>query len=140
VRAPSKNRQRTVHERSGRAIGDLVLVQAAERPGAVRIALVKSGAIAARLVLGPRGGGRTRLRALVEEIYFQGAPRSRSAASSRGAAREASRALLLSWLRRQPPGVPALDPTDDPGPDEACARIHRYAAALLRGETGVTFR
>lgn len=140
VRAPSQNRQRAVHERSGRTIGDLVLVQGAERPGAVRIALVKGGAIAARLVLGPRGGGRARLRALVEEIYFQGAPRSRSTASSRGAAREASRALLLSWLRRQPPGIPALDPTDDPGPDEACARIHRYAAALLRGETGVTFR
>jgi hypothetical protein len=151
-RGPVNNRQRTVHARTGRAVGDLVLVQIAERTGSVRLALVKDGALAARVVLGPRGGGRTRLRALVEEIYFSSAPLSRPSRPSRppgpprpprtsgGAAREASRALLLSWLRQQPPGVPALDPTDDPGPDEACARIQAYASALRRGEMGVTFR
>ena len=106
----------------------------------MRLALVKDGALVARLVLGPRGGGRTRLRELVEEVYFSSVPSSRASARTRAAAREASRALLLSWLRRQPLSAPSLDPTEDPGPDEACARVFRYAAALLGGETDVTFR
>src|SRR5262249_34259172 len=61
VRAPAKTRQRAVHARRGNMIGNLVLVQHAERAGAVRVALVRDGGIAARVVLGPRGGGRERL-------------------------------------------------------------------------------
>lgn len=141
ARAPARNRQRAVHARRGRAIGDLVLVQRAERSSAVRVALVKNGALAARLVLGPRGGGRERLRSLVEELYFLGRAFPGPSKSLRGARNEAaSRALLLSWLRRQPQGPPPLDPTDDPGPAEACARILAAASALRRGETDVMFR
>ena len=142
ARAPAKNRQRAVHARRGRAIGNFVLVQTAERTGAVRVALVKDGSLAARVVLGPRGGGCKRLRALVEEIYFPGIGGRRSPPkSSRTAMSEtAFRALILSWLRTQRPGLPALDPTDDPGPDEACARILAQASALRKGETHVTFR
>lgn len=158
-RAPSENRQRAVHARRGNPPGDLVLVQSAERSGAVRVALVKDGALAARLVLGPRGGGHKRLRTLVASLYFPAtnAPIGRAARvapappagsgrqpsskpTRRSASREASRALLLSWLRRQPPSIPAFDPTDDTGPDAVCARIFRYASALQRGERDVFYR
>ena len=69
-RAPSGNRQRTVRARRGALPGNLVLVQRAEAPGSVRVALVKDGRLAARVVLGPRGGGGERLRRLVGAIYF----------------------------------------------------------------------
>jgi hypothetical protein len=96
-RAPAQNRQIAVHERTGRPIGNLVLVQSAERPGAVRVALVKDGSLAARIVLGPRGGGRERLREAVERLYFPSRPRKTPAAGGRRPAEPGP-------ARRPPPG------------------------------------
>lgn len=135
---PLHNVQRTVHERGRAPSGHVVLLLPAPRGRSVRAYLIEDGRLAARILLGPRGAGRARLRSLLEATYFTVGTGSRSARRPRLSGNP--QALISSWLRRQAGVVPAFDPTDAAGPEEAFDLAIRYAESLRRGEWDVVHR
>lgn len=135
---PAGNVQRIVHDRPARPSGDLLLLLPAPRGRAIRVHLIRQGRLMARVLVGPKGAGRRRLRTLIEAIYFT-AESSRNRPSRRRPAGN-PHALIASWLKRQPGLVPAFDPTDSPGPEEAFDRALRYAESARNGDWAVVHR
>ena len=156
--APRANRQRLVHERETRAPASLVILLQAARTRIVNAHLLRGGALLARIPLGPRGGGSSRLLDGLRRSYFEGedaccgrenggsgagrhaaGPGGRRAPRPRHSGRRDA-ALLLSWLARQVSPAAAFDPTDAATPEDALTLALRYATSLRRGETGVVYR
>ncbi len=116
---PAANVVRDVHRHGRRlSLESLLIVEPAEPPAVLRVFLVRAGRLVARVPIGRRGGGLSRLAALLDERFFHQAPDA--------GGRDLDGEIVARWLVAHE-RVVAFDPTDLPSADDVVDRLRTLA-------------
>jgi len=124
---PSANVQREIHRRRGRAarLLSILILEPAEPPAVLRAYLIRDGRLVGRTRIGPRGGGLSRVRRVLEDHFFS-APMGPTPLP--GADLDVE--VVARWLAAHRDRVVAFDPTDLRTSDEVIDRLKWF---LLQG-------
>lgn len=122
---PQGNTQREIHPRPGRArrLRSILILEPAEPPTVLRAYMIREGRLLARIGIGPRGGGLTRVRRLLDDHYFS-APSGPTPATGAGVDVE----IVVRWLAANRDRVVAFDPTELRSSDEVIERLKWFLA------------
>jgi len=106
---PEKNVQRRLHATEGRGarLRSILILEPAEAPAVLRAYLIHEGRLIARVGIGPRGGGLTRIERILDDYFFF-APDGPTPIAGPDLDVE----LVVRWLASNRDRAVAFDPTN----------------------------
>jgi len=122
-REPERNVQRELHPRGGRAarLRSILILEPAAPPLVLRAFLIRHGRLIERVGVGPRGGGLSRIRRVLEDHFFFAPEGPRGLEGP-----DLDVELVARWLAANRDRVVAFDPTDLRGADEVVERLRWF--------------
>jgi hypothetical protein len=120
---PEQNVQRRTHPRRGRAawLDSILILEPAAPPSVLRACLIRSGRLVCRVNIGPRGGGLSRIRRILDDCFFS-APEGPTVVQGPDLDVE----LVVRWLASNRDRVVAFDPTDLRSSEEVVERLRWF--------------
>lgn len=122
-RKPSKNVQRRVEPRRGRAarLQSILILEPGAPPDVLRAYLIREGRLIDSVAIGPRGGGLMRIRRVLDDWFF-----SAPAGPTTIAGPDLDVEIVVRWLATNRDNVVAFDPTDLRSSDEVIERLRWF--------------
>jgi hypothetical protein len=118
---PQANMQRHVHEGRGARLRSILILEPAEPPSVLRAYLIHEGRLVARVGIGPRGGGLSRIERVLHDYFFF-APDGPSPVTGPDLDVE----LVVRWLATARDRAVAFDPTTLRSPQEVTERLRWF--------------
>jgi hypothetical protein len=109
TRKPKKNVQRRLHSKAlrGERLRSILILEPAEAPSVLRAYLIHEGRLVARVGIGPRGGGLSRIERILDDYFFFGPDGPTPVAGP-----DLDVELVVRWLASNRDRAVAFDPTD----------------------------
>ncbi len=122
-RKPTANVQRRIEPKQGRArrLRSILILEPAEAPAVLRAYMIRAGRFIDKVEIGPRGGGLTKVKRLLEHHFFHGA-----AGPTTIAGPDLDVEIVVRWLAANRDNVVAFDPTDLPSSEEVIERLRWF--------------
>jgi len=123
---PEQNIQRRVKPRARAGkLQSILILEPAEPPLVLRAFLIRRGRLAARVGIGPRGGGLKRIRRILDDQFFQGPDGPTPALGP-----DLDVEVVVRWLSVNRDRVVAFDPTELRSSREVIERLEWF---LIQG-------
>ena len=121
---PEANVQREIRSRRGRAkrLRAILILEPAEAPYVLRAFLIREGRLIDRVPIGPRGGGLTRIRRILDNHFFS----SPSGPVPIDDGPDLDVEVVVRWLAAHRDRVVAFDPTDLKASREVIERLRWF--------------
>lgn len=120
---PERNVQRRTHAKKGRAarLESILILEPTAPPAVLRAYLIHDGRLLDRVNIGPRGGGLSRIRRVLDDCFFS-APDGPTVVQGPDLDVE----LVVRWLASHRDSVVAFDPTDLRSSSEVVERLRWF--------------
>jgi len=121
--SPSRNQQRQIHPRAGRAsrLRSILIIEPAAPPAVLNVYLIRDGRLLRKIPVGPRGGGLKRVERTLEDHFFIAAGGPTPITGP-----DVDVEVVARWLAANREHAVAFDPTDFPTPGEVTDRLRWF--------------